>query len=67
MLIGVVDSKIREIESVDGEGEFLDDVSGVPLDNKGVRKARREEIEEFRKHEVYVHVLIKECYDSTGK
>jgi len=32
-----------------------------------VKRARQEELEEIRKHEVYVKVLVQECWDKTGK
>jgi hypothetical protein len=47
--------------------EFWDDLSGSRLDESMVRKARKEEIEEYRKHGVYVKVPLEECWNSTGK
>ena len=31
-----------------------------------VREARKEEMEEFKKHEVYIKVPLQECYERTG-
>ena len=44
-----------------------DDMSGKELDWELVAAARTEEMEEFRKHQVYVKVPIKECWEKTGK
>ena len=43
-----------------------DDVTGEELDSNGVMIARREEIKEAQKHEVYHKVQIKECWGKTG-
>ena len=47
--------------------EAWDDVSGKALDPGMVKEARKEEMEEFRKHEVYEKVPIEECKKATGK
>ena len=47
--------------------QFWDDISGKPLDIEGVRKARREELEELKKHNVYRKVPVSKCLDETGK
>ena len=52
---------------VNGEQEAWDDVSGAELDPKLVRVARSEEMEQFKKHEVYVKVIENECWQATGK
>ena len=44
-----------------------DDVTGEELDSNGVMIARKEEIKEVHKHEVYHKVPTKECWDKTGK
>ena len=44
-----------------------DDVSGSQLGPEMVRKARQEEFEAFRKHQVYEKVPISECMQRTGK
>ena len=43
------------------EGEFWDDISGKLLNKEGVIRARQDEMKEFREHQVYVKVPIKEC------
>ena len=48
-------------------GMFWDDMSGKELNPSLVRKAREDEMEEFRKHKVYVKVPIEECIRKTGK
>ena len=54
-----------------GEGlsteKFWDEMPGYELDTGMVRAAREEELIEFRKHQVYTKVPIKECWDQTGK
>ena len=44
-----------------------DDISGKELEWALVVAARIEEMEEFRKHGVYIKVPIKECMERTGK
>ena len=51
----------------EGGEEAWDDVTGKRLSIDGVRKAREEEIFEFRKHGVYIKASIEECYKVTGK
>ena len=46
---------------------FWGDDSGKMLKTEKVILARKEEIEEFRKHNVYLKVPIEECYQVTGK
>ena len=41
-----------------GVQEYWDDMSGKRLEPELVRKARMEEMEEFRKHGVYVKVPL---------
>ena len=48
-------------------GMFWDDMSGKELNPSLVRKAREDEMEEFRKHKVYVKVPIEKCIRKTGK
>jgi hypothetical protein len=57
------------IEEGEGCSEmiFWDDITGEPLSWEGVVNARKEEMEEFRKHKVYKKVPIKQCWDETGK
>ena len=52
---------------IDANGEYWDEVSGEKLDKEGVIRARKEEMEELCKHEVYEKVPIKECWEMTGK
>ena len=47
--------------------QVYDDISGEPLDMELVKEARKEEMKEFNKHEVYVKVPLQECWDETGK
>ena len=47
--------------------EFWDDQSGERLDYHGVREARKEAMEEVKKHQVWVKVPTKECWERTGK
>ena len=44
-----------------------DDVTGDSLPIVGVQNARAEEMEEVRKHEVYVKRTVEECWRITGK
>ena len=47
--------------------KFWDDLSGEELEAEGVRRARAEEMEEFRKHGVYTKVPLEECWKETGR
>ena len=55
------------IAYLDWNGTYKDEVSGEVLDAEGVKEARREEIKELRKHDVYRKVPIEECWASTGQ
>ncbi len=48
-------------------GIFWGEYSGVQLDTAGATEARREEILEVHKHEVYKKVPLAVCYEVTGK
>ena len=58
-------------EKVDGHEQQVqqawDDVTGKELRAERVREAREEEMEEVRKHRVYIKVPISECLKKTGK
>ena len=47
--------------------EGWDDVSGKQLDPEMVKEARKEEMEEFRNHQVYVERPIEACLRETGR
>ena len=47
--------------------EFYDNLSGEWLDPDLVREARKTEMEEVEKHQVYEKVPLEECYKETGK
>ena len=51
----------------DGTALAWDDVSGNELDPKLVLIAREEEMEQFRKHQVYEKVIEEVCWAVTGK
>ena len=55
------------VEEGESEMIFYDDLTGELLNFEQVIKARSDEIHEFRSHNVYTKVPIKECYDKTGK
>ena len=46
------------IAYLDWDGNYKDELSGELLDAEGVKEARREEIKELRKHDVYTKVPI---------
>jgi hypothetical protein len=58
---------LLEVGYVDDNYTYWDDLSGKPLDKAGVNLARAEEMEEFKRHGVYVKVPITECRQVTGK
>ena len=47
--------------------EVWEEMSRQLLDQKKVDTARNEEMEFFRKYQVYVKVPINECWEVTGK
>ena len=51
----------------DGWGEFIDEVSGKPLDPVKVQEARAEEIDYAYRYNVWTETDIAECYQQTGK
>ena len=50
---------LLELDDVRADGNYWDKVSGKQLGAEGARKTRREEMEEIRKHGVYVKMLKK--------
>ena len=63
----VEEHKLEEEEFNEDIKRYWDDMSGKELDPRLVSKARLEDMEEFRKHKVYVKVRIEECLRKTGK
>ncbi len=59
-------SSIR-INEISSQERVWGDISGEELDASMVAAARVEEMEEFRKHGVYVKVPISQCVNRTGK
>ena len=57
----------EESQSWDQINQAWDDITGEELDPSAVATARREEMDEIRKHEVYCKRKISECWDKTGK
>ena len=54
---------VGSVEEPQGMQEnFWDDLSGEPLEAEGVRKARQEELEEFRRQGVYRKVPINKVF-----
>ena len=47
--------------------QVYDDISGQELDGSMVMMARAEEMEELRRHGVYVKAPLTQCRDRTGK
>ena len=47
--------------------EFYDDLSGERLNSEMVIQARKKEIVEVSKHNVYKKAPLAKCYDETGK
>ena len=45
------------------EGDFWVTASGVPLDPELVRKAREEELKEFKIYRLYIKVPVTECWE----
>lgn len=64
---GGIGAVMAEDETEDDWNEADDDVTGEQLDAEGVKQARRDEIEEIKKHRVYTKVPVKDCWDKTGK
>ena len=52
---------------VSNASQYWDDLSGKALEPKGVEAARREDMAELAKHNVYTKVPISECWKATGK
>ena len=55
------------VEEGETEIMFWDEISEEPLSTERVIRARLEEIEAFRKREVYDKVPISQCWERTGK
>ena len=52
---------------MDHNGEYRDEVSGEYLDAEMEHEARKDEMREIEKHNVYTKVSIEECWRETGK
>ena len=52
---------IMAVDPLDDYTQYWDDVSGEPLDSEGVLAARKEELVEVHKHNVYKKVPISKC------
>ena len=65
--IGARDKIEEGDEQAMDDYETWDDVTGKPLDTAKVKQARKEEMTEFAKHDVYSKVPITDCWASTGK
>ena len=68
--IGIMD-KVDEGEQTMWEWatdrDIIDDMSGEVLDKELIREARKEEINECRKHRVWKKVPVEKCWELTGK
>ncbi len=58
---------IVEVEEKSEGREYWDDLSGKKLDAALVEIARKDELDECRKHGVYEKVPIEECWELAGK
>ena len=47
--------------------EYYDEMTGMKMNPALVMQARKEEIDEYHKHQVYKKVPIKKCIEETGK
>ena len=58
--------RLGSVDEVTGSQRIWDDISGQELNLEWVKKARAEELKEFKKHGVYTKVPIEECLRDTG-
>ena len=56
-----------EINYMDHEGQFWDEMSGKQLNFQEVIPARLDEIKHWHSYDFYENVPVKECWDSTGR
>ena len=52
---------------MDYVNEYVDDMSGKPLEAGLIKTARAEEMSKLKQHDVYTKVPIAECVAVTGK
>ena len=57
----------RDLNLIDRSGDCWDDISGEVLDRDSVLKARLEEVEDVRKHEVYEVVPVEQSGNAQVK
>ena len=57
---------LGSVDEVAGIQKIWDDISGQELDYEIVKRARAEEMKEFKKHNVYTKVPIEECIQEAG-
>ena len=65
--VGVVLCQEAPVPKTGDYSTFWDNVSGAPLETSMVLEARKVEIKELYKHNVYTKVPISECFGETGK
>ena len=63
----LIKGQVGAVTAGENEEQIWDDVAGEPRESEGVRKARSEDLEEFRKHEVCKKVPVTRCIEVTGK
>ena len=61
------DALVYTFEGADFQEEFVDDITGLPLDPVLVRAARKEEIEVFKQHRGYDKVPLQEAWDKCNR
>ena len=57
---------LGSVDEVAGIPKIWDDISGQELNHEMVKRARAEEMQAFKKHNVYTKVPIEECMRETG-
>ena len=60
-------ASVENQECQDYMDEYVDDVNEKPLITSLVNKARGDEMDKFRQHNVYTKVTIAECVATTSK
>ena len=61
-----IEAGIQWIEGSTAGTKYYDDVTGEQLDTKGAETARKTEMEEVSKHNLYTKVPVEKCWQATG-
>ena len=67
VFVGGLDTNDQEDAGAWGDGEYVDERTGLDLDPKLAKRARIEEIEYMKKIGLYDEADVSDCWTNTGR